>query len=108
MMKRKKAYEILANPENWTKGTYARDAKGDLADAGLGLTAVSFCVMGAIYRKWGAFVSPDVLGDAMALEAHLRQKGIQGTDEHPGTVTYWNDTLATHADIIATLKELDI
>lgn len=105
---RKKAYEILAKPENWTKGTYARDAKGDLADAAFGPAAVSFCVQGAIFRKWGGFISPDILKDCMALETHLKDKGIKPTDDHPGIVTYWNDRVAIHADIVSTLKELDI
>lgn len=44
--------DLISNPDNWTKGTDARDANGDSIEAHLP-GAVSFCVTGAM-RRLGA------------------------------------------------------
>jgi hypothetical protein len=99
-----KAYEILANPESWTKGSYARNAEGKTCNPKEG---VSFCVVGALFKKWedkdDPIDTPLFLRDQCRLREYL-----QKNDLTKDSVSYWNDTKATHEDVIRILKELDI
>ena len=44
-----KVKDLLSSPEKWHKGCYAKDTKGNPVSE-TGSTAVSWCLMGAIYK----------------------------------------------------------
>jgi hypothetical protein len=98
-----KAYELLATPDKWTKGTYARDGNGgkvpDYSEE-----AKCWCVSGAI---WKCYRKPyeKVRVQLDVGEMHRRLLKRIGEVEIP----LWNDAPErTHAEVIAVLKELDI
>lgn len=48
----RKAREVIANPEHWTRGAYAKDVNGNEVNFA-GKTACKFCAAGAIFRAHG-------------------------------------------------------
>jgi hypothetical protein len=88
-----KAYELLADKKNWTRGANARDAHG-FATGALGDDAVCWCIYGAITKCYadGNF---SVYTEMVAIAV---PKGL---------VSRFNDG-STHEEAIALLKSLDI
>jgi hypothetical protein len=105
-----KAYEILEKRENWVRGAYAVDAEGgDVLDRWYtSEVSVAFCAQGAICRKYKSVVAPEILLETEKLAQYLRDQGIKPTERVPGIITYWNDYVATHEEVVQVLKELDI
>lgn len=87
-----KIKELLKNPESWTRGTYAKDAKGEgvmSRDA----KAVCWCLLGALYRCY-----PD---NTVAISQALTD-GAKSSN-----LAVWNDN-HTHAEVLALVEKLDI
>lgn len=94
-----KAYELLAKPEAWTKGDYARDFRGAFCGDS---EAVSWCASGAIWRCY-RYAAPELPPSAV-FEAHDRLSAAVR-----GSIAAWNDSRSrTHAEVVAVLKEFDI
>ena len=88
-----KAYELLSNESNWTKGHYAKDADGSPCDP-LFDGARCFCFAGAINRCYSSNVRA------------VRWKIVKVVGM---SVATWNDApRTTHAEVLGVLKKLDI
>lgn len=90
-----KAYELLAKPESWTQGAFARDAEGR-ATQDL-MQSACWCVAGAIKRCYESRVD--------------RQKALDRLEDETGwyAIPPWNDDPArTHAEVVDLLRRLDI
>lgn len=84
-----RAAELLARPEQWTQGAFARDADGTVT-APLSDDAVSFDLKGALIRAAG----PGYGSAWAAIERFLRADAL-----------HWNDDpTRTHADVLAALR----
>ena len=88
-----KARALLASPEAWTQGVFARLADGHSAYA-LDPAACAWCISGAIIKAHGSFPGP--------FEALYRmRKVIQAS---PDSLVDWNDAAGrTHAEVLAAL-----
>jgi len=88
-----KAYELLADPANWTKGSYALDAEGHHVTTD-DPSAVCFCTVGAIFRCYGHNDN----------NAYAKVQEACG-----GNIAAWNDRpYRTHAEVIDLLRQLDV
>lgn len=96
-----KAFELLAKPESWTKGAFARNLKKESIDSG-SEDAVCWCVTGAIaktycYQEYSQF---SYFLDKMKNDLKIPKEKM---------ITTWNDDPnTTHEDVINLLKKLDI
>lgn len=86
-----KAYELIAKPESWCRGTSAIDSEGDPV-AAIASEAVAWCATGAIFKCY-----PDTSHDVCN---KLRNSIV-------GTIGNWNDSVE-HSEVVEKLKELDI
>jgi hypothetical protein len=96
-----KAYELLAEPSRWTKGTLARDSEGFATNVN-GPTACSFCLVGAIEHCYTSI--QDTLRATTKVKQELRK-------QYPNVefVGQWNDHPdRTHEEVVNLLKKLDI
>lgn len=94
-----KAKELLAKPEAWTKGAYARDAEGQNVHAE-DEEAVSFCLDGALRRCYVA-----------CSEAYYQanERILDAIPEGFFTPISFNDFhRTTHADVLALLEKADV
>ena len=83
--------ELLAKPEHWTKGSYARDANG-LPTEIFGPSAVSFCLIGALKKCC-------VLDGETILDSLIKARGFRSVadfNDRPNT---------THDHVLSILKE---
>ncbi len=88
-----KAYELLATPDKWTKGAFARDRFGEVVEAN-SPDAVCFCIHGAMGRCYRGYSE-----QLDQLRAKL----------DVAVVMDWHDAPErTHEEVLAVLKELDI
>lgn len=94
-----KMHELLAKPESWTKGNFARDRFGHgvkPSDA----TAVCWCLAGAAMRCYNDGLREGVVNQLFN-RVWQRHKEL--------SLSGWNDRdTTTHADVLALLKELDV
>lgn len=81
----KAARDLIAKPENWTQGTYARDARGNEIGVRSDI-AVCFCSLGAISAVSGNCDDAGMARDAIAA---LTRNGIVN----------FNDT-HTHSEVL--------
>jgi hypothetical protein len=90
-----KAYELLADPAHWIKGTSARMGREPGSECSIfDPRATCFCTAGAINKCYGM----DTAEPMGKLHKHLQM-----------TIVDWNDAaVRTHDEVIKTLKELDI
>lgn len=89
-----KPSELLANPENWTKGSFSRNAQGNYV-APRSNHATCWCLMGALMRC-----------GVTELNSAVIQK-LNGKFE--GNLARFNDAPdTTHADILTLLKSCDL
>lgn len=89
----RKARELIARPEGWTKRANARDARGGIVGVGSG-RATCFCAVGALWHADAPnFHSVRALRDALesVLPAGVAIE-IEAFNDDPGT---------THADVLA-------
>lgn len=85
-----KAKALIANPANWSKGTYARDGQGRHTQV-LAEDAVCFCTAGAVLRATG---QEAIYGEALQA---LTKLDLQVRN----SVETFNDLKTTrHADIM--------
>lgn len=91
----RRAAELIAEPERWTRETLARDANGKECQE-CSVKAVQWCALGAIVRAAADAGIGSHWGDASwALRLHL---GIRNTGE-------WNDHPSRrHAEVLAALR----
>lgn len=89
-----KAYELLAKPEKWTTGVYAKDAAGRECCYN-STAAVCWCLVGAVRNVYGE--------GTYACQAALAKIGAK-----VGQIPLWNDHEATHQDVVDLLVKLDI
>ena len=78
------AMELLSDPIRWTQGCLARDSQGQGLSDSLSPRAVSFCVVGAIYRSAYRAGAHGATGYDMAILAMKRAINSEG-------IGYWND-----------------
>lgn len=88
-----KAYELLANPENWTKGNFAKDANNNRVSID-SPSAVKWCLDGALMKCYKNNSYLD-----MYRKLQTEHQNIVKWNDHPHT---------NHAMVIALLKKLDI
>jgi len=92
----KAARKLIELPEHWTRGTFARDVKGNSIPWDQVSTCPiegSFCALGALWRARGSDYTRE---DEAALRAVLQEK-FRGIDN-------FNDTHA-HAEVLAAFDE---
>lgn len=91
------ARELIATPESWTKGVFARDASGAKV-ASSNLQAVCWCLKGALSVAATACCMGDEFEPLMDAEV-LLEKLLGGRP-----VALWQDeTQRTHEEVIALL-----
>lgn len=89
-----RAWKLLAKPNGWCRGAYARTA-GGLAVYYNNPLAVSFCALGAIRA---IYPTEQVQQLKNKLAKHIKHDIIQ-----------WNDAYArSKSEVVSVLKELDI
>lgn len=102
-----RAWEIIEQ-NGWCQRVPARDGDGNMVDA-LSDQAVSFCVIGAIWRNYG--LNADTVIEKVAARVATpkqRSKPYYALLLN-SIVGGWNDTPnRTKEDVISLLKELDI
>ena len=87
-----KARDLIATPDNWTQGEYARDGHGH-ATRPRNSRAVCWCSSGAIMKVMDVDYSPD---DALAV---LHQAGGFQWDMN---IPKWNDSMnRKHSEVLA-------
>lgn len=98
-----KMKELLAKPEAWTQGLYARDSAGRSASPHGDMT-VCWCLIGALLRTY----NPMKKLLASTPEAEEIERRI--ADEiHSVDIADWNDSPdRTHAEVLALCEKLDI
>lgn len=90
-----KVYELLAIPDRWTKGAYARDINGAIVDCQSG-HAACWCLDGAVHRCY-----PSLTEKANMLDLLDTAIGHQATT--------WNDAPErTHAEVLELVTRLGI
>lgn len=90
-----KIYELLATPDKWTQGYYAKNKYGDDVEEGDD-TAVCWCLMGAIYI---CYEMEDYVKIMNKIESRIGQCSIPS----------WNDSeIREYSEVIDLCKELDI
>lgn len=94
-----KVYELLEKPEAWGKGDFAWNAEGRPVGEN-DPTACTWCLDGAVCRVYTNY--QDRLGIKKRIREYLLNKG------YGGSIWGYNDSIATHADVVALCKELDI
>lgn len=92
-----KVYELLAKPEVWTKGAYARN-KEDMPVGTTAKDACKFCLYGALLKCYSNDTSKRL--DIMNILA----------DKHGiSSIVLWNDSEeTTHDKVVKLAKDLDI
>ncbi len=100
MTKFKTVAELLEDPKRWTKGAFARDAKGDEVKDPGDPSAVCWCLVGAmsvVYREGSRFVS-----------AYERLKDIilEQTGQHMSSFNDAPET--THEDLMRIVRMANI
>ena len=90
-----KAHELIKNPENWTKNSYAKDCSGKPINPD-DEQAFCYCMDGALQKVYG-FLSSEYF-EARNRAALLTQ---------PQVLQDFNDT-HTHAECYELLRKLDI
>ena len=94
-----KAYELIAKPENWTKGAAARTQDGDPTYVGDPI-ACQWCAVGAIWHVYDIMNSNEL---EQKLNQYVREK------YHTSGFICWNDEpTTTHKQVVAALKDCDI
>ena len=88
-----KAYELLADAKNWTRGTSARDAQGNETGA-LSEDATCWCIYGAITK---CYINEGT---------HIPLKAVT-MNVPESLVSMFNDS-HTHEEVVALLKSLDV
>lgn len=87
-----KAYELLADPESWIKGTVAKNKNNEPVKP-LSQLAVKWCLIGAVYKCYP--------NNKFSMLTKLSNRIYD--------VSVWNDHPHTdHSMVISLLKELDI
>ena len=86
----RKARAVIEKPENWTKGTFARSAKGNPVSA-VGRAACAWCAVGAVRR---------VTGYDQILFSRVG-RALSYASDGPSIVTINDSPKATHADVLA-------
>lgn len=104
-----KRSEVLASARevieknHWTKGEYARDEEGDKVSV-FAEDAVSFCVVGALYRASKLDPREYMMGDMYALYALMLDADAEKLDEDD--VTWKNDLdMKSKSDVLAWFDE---
>ena len=88
-----KAYDLLDSPEKWTKGKYARNKAGELADIKEG---ACWCVDGALTLCYS--------GDSEYYKARKRLRNVVGF-----SIIGWNDAPErTFEEVQAALRKADV
>lgn len=98
MSEKLKMKELLAKPENWTKGFNARDKDKNPSGA-TSLNAVCWCLYGAKIKCYGF---PGRVDISEKLDNAAMKRGFENYvkfNDHPDT---------THADILSLLEEADV
>lgn len=94
-----KAWELISDRAAWTRGVWARDKLNEPCPYDDN-DAVKFCVIGAFARCYNCEDKIRAMG---LLAAHLKKSGWEDL------VCDWNDHRnTTHAEVVRTLKELDL
>lgn len=94
-----KAHELLATPDKWTKGTYAKTATGKAVPA-KDPNAVCWCIYGALIKCY----RDDE--DRYVEAANKIQDVLLLRYNNPDIVPF-NDR-RTHEEVLAVLKEADV
>ena len=94
-----KAYEVIATPDKWTKGEYARTAKGNAIGA-TEENACKWCMEGAITKAYVSF------SDWMHIWNQADDICLEKTGYNMHEYNDMPET--THADVYKLLKEMDI
>ena len=96
-----KAYELIQNPENWTKGGFARNKLNVFVNE-RSPEACSFCAAGAIYKIYGSGRELNLMENYHELLFHVRVAGYLG-------ITNWNDSYTQdHKKVYDTLRKFDL
>ena len=88
-----KAYELLADAKNWTRGTNARDAQGNEVSS-LSEDAVCWCIYGAVTK---CYINEGTTIPLKEISLNVPK----------GLVSMFNDSHA-HEEVVALLKSLDV
>ena len=95
-----KVKELLSTRDRWTTECYARDKNGKLRDPN-SPRAYSFCLLGAIRKCYGELTKEHVHAKSK-IEDAICQLG------HTGSITEFNDQIATFEDIQEVLEIANI
>lgn len=94
-----KGYELLDNPNKWTKWAFRRDVYGNDADHLEG-PAVRWCAYGAMMECY-----PDAEKRGAAIAAVEKMLFLK---VGLCSLIFWNDRYATFEDVRALFKEADV
>ncbi len=88
-----KPSELLATPDKWTQGAFAKDAGGKPCPLNSDAERC-WCVMGALIKYFGEY-SPEFYSCVNEISSKL-----------DAPITEWNDSpKTTHAEVLAKLRE---
>jgi hypothetical protein len=91
-----KAWQLLSGPEKWTQGGFSRDSNDNLTEESHP-SAVKFCIVGAIFKSYGA------------ADAQMQIKKIQKHHYPARHLSQWNDDPSrTFQEVWAVLRRLDV
>lgn len=104
-----KAYEILSQPDAWTKGRYAETRNGDTCNP-RSETAVRWCMLGAIDRAMEEQPDCAYRNAVMKVATYLREAlHVQVIADKTNIISHWNDAPErTAEDVIDVLRKLDL
>ena len=97
----KEAFAKISNPENWTRGVYARNAQGRSV-LPEGMEACKFCALGAVYAAAGSSVSATAFIAEDKLNASARMLypeygtviGVNDQHSHEAVKAVYEDAIA--------------
>lgn len=106
-----KAKELIATPEQWTKGHFGRDAEGNQVDLDSD-ACVGRCLMGAVYRAQRILTNEAEPEERFGYSVAVRDAVVQLNECLPAdavegqwaNIPEFNDYQSTtHADVIAVI-----
>jgi len=103
-----KAYEIFEKPDTWTRGTFARDAHGNLVEPE-DRHACQFCLMGAIWKVYPEGPSRSEALTRATRVLYGRVPALPTRQAGYSCLSGFNDHIAqSQSEIHALLREADV
>lgn len=103
----RKARKLIADPEHWTQGSYAREAQNGASTTIASDRARCFCSIGALERAafdtsgYRLLWNPRQVGSYRAARACLFDALADIAPSFPVVVSFNDDLDTTHADVLA-------